>query len=315
MSTIAPQSPEELPDPQPDRTPLGGVLSTVILEGLDAYPQPDSSATPAELVAVTEGVPNRPSEEIDAMPDSPEVQENPNVRVERVAYGQPGFSEAQRMEYEVFRSEGYTDKDPTDPERPRLVEYESRDPYSIYNLLEVRKEVTRRDGSKENVWELRSVLREIHAPALLSDKKKGVVGFKTTDDYEEAGKLFEDWRLHVDSDPRNVIEIGTAATPKKFRHKSLGYGARLYHSSFKNADEMGKKTCIASIDDGLLAYYVNPEKPLFNFVQIGESLLYMGSPTTPVACDIAALPGMLKEKNPAFYDVLVKGKIERLNDM
>lgn len=197
------------------------------------------------------------------------------VTVESAHFGTPEFDEAFEVETRLFHAVGYVES----PEH-------HRESYEAYQASS-RFFIVRVDG------EIAGVLRAIeHSEA----------GFKTAKDFPlDEGAL-------DGVDPSKILEIGTVAVEPKFHQQGIRYAERLYHAAVVESlnpnvlrDENqvpvseGPQThWIASIDEGLLRKVYNPYYH-FRFWDIGPTIFYLGSKTTPVMMDCAKTMQEMKE--------------------
>lgn len=197
------------------------------------------------------------------------------VAVECARFGTPEFDAAFEVETRLFHAVGYVES----PEH-------HRESYEAYQASS-RFYIVRVDG------EIAGVLRAIeHSEA----------GFKTAKDFP----LFDGALDGVD--PSSILEIGTVAVEPQFHQQGVRYAERLYHAAVVESlnpnvlrDENqapvseGPQThWIASIDEGLLRNVYNPYYH-FRFWDIGPTIFYLGSKTTPVMMDCSRTMQEMKE--------------------
>jgi hypothetical protein len=169
--------------------------------------------------------------------------------VEVVRPGDPVFAEAETLEAEVFEAMYGVDS---------RAEYRKYRSASLFHVA--------RQGS-----EIVAVMRVIVS---------GPAGFKTLNEFRDV--LYPSYAERLARlDPARIVEVGTvAASPRARTIRAARYAQRVYSSALQQLYLCGVEAGIASTDIRVLAML----RDWFDFQihDIGETVAYLGSPTTPV---------------------------------
>lgn len=209
------------------------------------------------------------------------------LRVERVRFGDPGFAQAKRLEYEIFGlANNFTSA--TDDAAGEMTTYRPWERTSEFHVAYPR-------GAGERPIGIARYLR--HDPAL------GMDSFSTLRDFRQyrvdggppQNHLFAEWDTFFQSvDPRHVAELATQAVLPGYR--GGGVIERVWWNFIS-----------ASRPEGVRIWTMALVLPLFRWYRslLPEAVVAIGQ-MIPDYVGADSVPAMLRLDHPTFVDVLTR---------
>lgn len=212
--------------------------------------------------------------------EGPTTPAESGYSVVRAVHGDRWFDVARELELRVFETQGFLDPDGT------LGSYRAYEDASVFNLVFEDNQPV-------------GVLREIWPSE---------AGNKTLNDLELSATGAE---LIRSLDPNGIVDIGTVAVLPEHQR---GLAALLCYASANRTRRIAGVThWTAGIDDVVLAFFRRIMH--FPFVDIGPSVDYIGSRSTPAVLDVDRAERRMQHHDAGLVQMLVRGDFQGLVEL
>ncbi len=120
-------------------------------------------------------------------------------------------------------------------------------------------------------------------------------------------QLYENWRQFApDLKADNAEELSGLAVDQKAVGEIFSLGPGLYRFVWQEVCRRKARIYwLASVDEGLYKIFVNVFH--FCFRQIGETAVYLGSPTVPAVLDLRQQPDYMMARDPELVEYFLEG--------